>query len=175
MRDTKREAETLAEEEAGSLWGSWCGTRAQDPGIMTWAKGRHSHWATQVPINNNALWDFTSFTNKGQKSSDIYFCIHWCFLDSAFEGGGGGGGEEAALLKVKDWVLWFWKSQSSQMISAKADFPFLGNDFITSPYRLTDRAHSNYFRTSLIFRGSILFSKYPHPSFLLIHLTDSSP
>ena len=34
--------ETQAEEEAGSLWGARCRTRSQDPGIMTWAKGRCS-------------------------------------------------------------------------------------------------------------------------------------
>ena len=35
--ETKREAETEAEGEAGSLQGAWCGTE-----IMTWAKGRCS-------------------------------------------------------------------------------------------------------------------------------------
>ena len=38
MRDTQREAETQAEEEAGSLWGAQCGTWSQDPRIMTWAQ-----------------------------------------------------------------------------------------------------------------------------------------
>ena len=38
--ETEKEAETQAEEEAGSLWGALCGTRSQDPRIMTWAKGR---------------------------------------------------------------------------------------------------------------------------------------
>ena len=33
--------ETEAEGEAGCLQGAWCGTWSQDPGIMTWAKGRH--------------------------------------------------------------------------------------------------------------------------------------
>ena len=42
MRDTEREAETQAEGEAGSLQGAQRGTQSQDPGIMTWAKGRRS-------------------------------------------------------------------------------------------------------------------------------------
>jgi len=33
--------------------GAQCGTRSQDPGIMTWAKGsRLTNWATQAPQNN---------------------------------------------------------------------------------------------------------------------------
>ena len=32
MRDTEREGETQAEEEAGSTQGAQCGTRSQDPG-----------------------------------------------------------------------------------------------------------------------------------------------
>ena len=31
MRDTKREAETQAEGEAGSMQGAQCGTQSQDP------------------------------------------------------------------------------------------------------------------------------------------------
>ena len=38
-RDT--EAEAQGEGEAGSLWGAWCEIWSQDPGITTWAKGRH--------------------------------------------------------------------------------------------------------------------------------------
>ena len=38
MRDTQREAEG----EEGSPQGAWCRTQSQDPGIMTWAKGRCS-------------------------------------------------------------------------------------------------------------------------------------
>ena len=37
MRNTEKEAE----REAGSLWGAQCKTPSQDPGFMTWAKGRH--------------------------------------------------------------------------------------------------------------------------------------
>ena len=40
MRDTEKEAETQAEGEAGSLQEAQCGTRSQDPRIMTRAKGR---------------------------------------------------------------------------------------------------------------------------------------
>ena len=47
--ETEREAETQAEEEAGSLRGAWCRTWSQDPRIMTWAKGRRSASDTQVP------------------------------------------------------------------------------------------------------------------------------
>ena len=35
MRDTEREAETQAEGEAGSPWGTQCETQSQDPRIMT--------------------------------------------------------------------------------------------------------------------------------------------
>ena len=35
MRDTQKEAETQAEQEAGSPWGFRCGTQPQDPEIMT--------------------------------------------------------------------------------------------------------------------------------------------
>ena len=38
MRDT----ETQAEGETGSPRGAWRGIQSQDPGIMTWAKGRCS-------------------------------------------------------------------------------------------------------------------------------------
>ena len=41
MRDRERDRDT-AEGEAGSLWGTQCGTWSQDPRIMTRAKGRHS-------------------------------------------------------------------------------------------------------------------------------------
>ena len=53
MRDTKRESETKAEGEAGSLWGARCGTRSQDPGVTTWAEGRQTlnHWATQTSLD----------------------------------------------------------------------------------------------------------------------------
>ena len=40
--ETHREAETQAEGEAGSMQGAQCGTRSQDPRIMTWAEGRYS-------------------------------------------------------------------------------------------------------------------------------------
>ena len=42
MRDTKREAETHAEEEAGSMQEAQCRTWSWDPGTTTWAKGRCS-------------------------------------------------------------------------------------------------------------------------------------
>ena len=42
MRNTKREAETQAEGETGSLRGARWGTRSQDPGITSWAEGRCS-------------------------------------------------------------------------------------------------------------------------------------
>ena len=42
MGDIEREAETQAEREAGFSQGAQCGTRSQDPGILTWAKGRCS-------------------------------------------------------------------------------------------------------------------------------------
>ncbi|CAD7678504.1 unnamed protein product [Nyctereutes procyonoides] len=38
---TKREAETKAEGEAGSMPGARHGTRSQDSRIAPWAKGRH--------------------------------------------------------------------------------------------------------------------------------------
>ena len=42
MRDTHREAATQTEGEAASMWGAWCGTRSQDPGITPRAEGRRS-------------------------------------------------------------------------------------------------------------------------------------
>ena len=41
MRDTERGRDT-GEGEAGSPWGAWCRPRSRDPGVMPWAKGRHS-------------------------------------------------------------------------------------------------------------------------------------
>ena len=42
MRDTeRREAETQAEGEAGSMQGASCGTQSQDSRIMPWAEGRY--------------------------------------------------------------------------------------------------------------------------------------
>ena len=38
-KERKREAETLAEGEGGSLQGAWYGTRSWDPGITPQAKG----------------------------------------------------------------------------------------------------------------------------------------
>ena len=51
MRETQREVETKAQEEAGSQWGAWCRTGSQDSGIMTWAKGRQTlnHWPPRCP------------------------------------------------------------------------------------------------------------------------------
>ena len=40
MRDTKREAETQAGGEAGSMQGAQCGIDHQDFRITPWAKGR---------------------------------------------------------------------------------------------------------------------------------------
>ena len=39
MRDTKREAETQAEGEAGSMQGARHGTRSRDSRITAWAEG----------------------------------------------------------------------------------------------------------------------------------------
>ena len=36
--------------------GAQCGARSQDPGIMTWAKGRRlTHWITQAPQGNDKV------------------------------------------------------------------------------------------------------------------------
>ena len=43
MRDREREREREREGEAGSMPGAQRGTRSRDPGIMPWAKGRHSN------------------------------------------------------------------------------------------------------------------------------------
>ena len=50
MRDTDREAETQAEREKSSLWGTRFGTQSQDLWIMAWAEGRQTlkHWTTHV-------------------------------------------------------------------------------------------------------------------------------
>ena len=42
--------------EAGFMQGAWCGTQSQDPGIMTWAKGRCS-------ATPNSLFSFFFFLN----------------------------------------------------------------------------------------------------------------
>ena len=55
MRETEREAETQAEEEAGSMQEAQCGTWSQDSGIMPWAKGRHS---TAEPPRCPHIWSF---------------------------------------------------------------------------------------------------------------------
>ena len=52
--ETQKEAETQAEGEAGSLRGARCRTWFQDPGIMTWAKGRCS--TTEPPRCPSILW-----------------------------------------------------------------------------------------------------------------------
>ena len=57
MRDTQREAETQAEEEAGSLQGAWCGTQSEDPGITPWAEGR---WSTAEPPRHPRMSTFKS-------------------------------------------------------------------------------------------------------------------
>ena len=47
-RHRKREAETQAEREAGSVQEAWCGTPSQDYRIMPWVEGRCLNlWATQ--------------------------------------------------------------------------------------------------------------------------------
>ena len=46
MRDTKREAETQAGGEAGSMQGARHGTRSQVSRIMPWAEGVLNRWAT---------------------------------------------------------------------------------------------------------------------------------
>ena len=65
---TQREAETQAEEDTGSLWGPWCGTRSQDPGIMTWAEGRCSTTEpSRCPIMSSYLrttWNWVSMEPK---------------------------------------------------------------------------------------------------------------
>ena len=50
IHERQRARQTQAEGEAGSLQGSRCRTWFQDPGITTWAKGRCSTWATQMPM-----------------------------------------------------------------------------------------------------------------------------
>ena len=56
IHERHREAETEAEGEAGSLRGACCGTRSQDPGITTQAKGRRS---TAEPPRRPSSWVFS--------------------------------------------------------------------------------------------------------------------
>ena len=71
MRDMRREAKTQAEGEGGSLWEDQCGSRSQDPGVMTWAKGRCSTteplWGfpNYIPVSKT-LWSL-SFSSKLMK------------------------------------------------------------------------------------------------------------
>ena len=51
MRDTKREAETQAEGEVGSLQGARCKTQSQDPGSLPeWKTDAQPLSHTGVPI-----------------------------------------------------------------------------------------------------------------------------
>ena len=62
MRDRGRMAGTQAEGEAGSLQGAWCRTQSQGPGIMTWAKGRHS--TTEPPREPFFFFFFMIITER---------------------------------------------------------------------------------------------------------------
>ena len=43
-------AQREREKQTPNRVGSWCEAWSRDPGVMTWAKGRHlTNWATQVP------------------------------------------------------------------------------------------------------------------------------
>ena len=55
----RERGETQAEGEAGSLLGAWFGTRSQDPGITTWAKGRCL--TTETPRCSLECMIFVSF------------------------------------------------------------------------------------------------------------------
>ena len=52
MRDIEKEADTSAEGEVDSLWGAWCGTQSQDPGITPKVDRRST---TEPP---GCLWSF---------------------------------------------------------------------------------------------------------------------
>lgn len=52
---------------------------------------------------------FTSFTNLGIKSSNIYI-VYIPALQTLPEFEDGGSGTEAAVLKIKDWVVSFGKA-----------------------------------------------------------------
>ena len=60
-KDIQREAETQAEEEPGSPWGTRCRTRSQDPGITIKSSQRRmlNHWATQVSLVTIFEWKTT--------------------------------------------------------------------------------------------------------------------
>ena len=61
--ETHREAETQAEGgETGSMQGSRCGTRSQDPGIMPWAKGKYS--TTESPRGPYSILIFIFWESK---------------------------------------------------------------------------------------------------------------
>ena len=49
LTERERAAEGEGEADFPAEQGAQCGTQSQDPGIMTWAKGRRLiHWATQA-------------------------------------------------------------------------------------------------------------------------------
>ena len=74
MTDTKREAETQAEEEAGSLQGgAQYGTPSQSPGIMTGAKGRCS---TTEPPGCLSLFHLISLLSFASPLYQISFVTH---------------------------------------------------------------------------------------------------
>ena len=51
-REAGRERERGGGSRLPAEHRAWCGTRSQDPDIMTWAEGRGlTHWATQMPIH----------------------------------------------------------------------------------------------------------------------------
>ena len=76
-----REVGQRKEKQTPMLSRGWCQARSQDPGIMTWAKGRCLiNWATQVPQEHIILQYtfcdnlFLRFIIKSSSSSLIIKC-----------------------------------------------------------------------------------------------------
>lgn len=72
MRDRERQRHRQRKKPA-PLWGAWCGTQSQNPGIMTWTKGRHS--ITEPPRCPEAYGLYMGGQGKGRwQNGLLVFC-----------------------------------------------------------------------------------------------------
>ena len=88
-RHTEREAETLAEGEAGSMQGARCRTRSWDSGITHSAEGRHSTAEPPRRPNNFLIENFISLSAKAAQYliGNVFLCVfvHTHAISSAFK------------------------------------------------------------------------------------------
>ena len=69
-RETQRERQRHRWERAGSLWGAWCGTRSQDPGITPWAEGAQ-------PWNHPGIPKYFPIAQRITCSKDCIRAFEW--------------------------------------------------------------------------------------------------